>query len=144
MRRVDHHAPIVRSILAADQIVRAVPRRAREAGVVSPLVLLGLDKQAVRELSHLVGLPGGKPTQSCLATRFPYHTTLTREALARIGAAEAWLRARGFTRVRLRLRDELLHLELPGPERAAFLRPQIHGPFRAVLQRLGFPRVELG
>ena len=106
---------------------------AREAGVVSPLVDAGMDKQAVRELSFRLGLAGDKPAQSCLATRFPYHTTLTREDLARIGAAEAWLRRRGFSRVRLRVRGAAVHLELPAHERTLFLRRHLWVPYAGFL-----------
>ncbi len=63
---------------------------ARELGVASPLLAAGLDKAAIRSLSRALHLPI-KPPQSCLATRFPYGATLTREALGRVGQGEAWL-----------------------------------------------------
>ena len=103
---------------------------ARELGVVSPLLAAGLNKAAIRALSRSLGLPWQKPPQSCLATRFPYGATLTREALKRVGRGEAWLRARGFSRLRLRA---------PAEGRARLeLAPEVRGRFHAVLQRLGF------
>jgi len=42
----------------------------REAGVASPLLELGLGKREIRKFSAALGLPGDKPPQSCLATRF--------------------------------------------------------------------------
>ncbi len=116
---------------------------AREAGVVSPLLEAGLGKAEIRQLSQRLGLPEDKPPQSCLATRFPYHTTLTREALDRVGRAEAWLRGRGFTHVRLRVHDEQVRLELRPEEWQAFLSQDLKRSFLAVLNRLGFQSLEL-
>lgn len=116
---------------------------ARELGVHSPLLEAGLDKAAIRALSRAWQLPG-KPPQSCLATRFPYGTRLTREVLARVGQAEAWLRRRGFSQVRLRVPDPgAARLELAPEEWLAFLAPKVRGPFTAVLQRLGLGRLSL-
>ncbi len=112
---------------------------ARELGVGSPLLAAGLTKAAIRTLSRDLGLAWQKPPQSCLATRFPYGATLTREALARVGRGEAWLRARGFSRLRLRTPAAgQARLELAPEEWPAFLAPKVRGPFHAVMQRLGF------
>lgn len=116
---------------------------AREAGVVSPLLEAGLQKSDIRKLSRELGLPGDKPPQSCLATRFPYDTTLTGEALARVGQAEAWLRARGFTHVRLRVWGAQVRLELRPEEWPVFLTRDFRRPFLAVLNSLDFRGLEL-
>jgi len=115
---------------------------AREEGVVSPLLEAGLGKEDIRQLSRQLGLPGDKTPQSCLATRFPYNTTLSQEALARVGRGEAWLRGRGFTHVRLRVRGEEVRLELSGEEWPVFLGQGFRRPFLAVLQALGFRGLE--
>jgi uncharacterized protein len=117
-------------------------KAARELGVTSPLLAAGLGKAAIRELSRNLGLPVKSP-QSCLATRFPYHTRLTREALSRVGRGEAWLRRRGFTWVRLRVRQDEGRLELPPEEWPAFLAPEVRGPFAALAARLGLGPVYL-
>jgi len=111
---------------------------AREAGVGSPLLAASLGKAAIRALSRKLGLPWDRPPQSCLATRFPYHTPLTREALARVGRAESWLRRRGFTHVRLRVKGDTARLELSSAEWCKFLNPQIRRPFTALAARLGW------
>ena len=116
---------------------------ARELGVVSPLLAAGLGKAAIRVLSRALGLPWDKAPQSCLATRFPHDTPLTREALARIGQGEAWLRRRGFRHVRLRLNSAGVRLELTAEEWPAFLAPGVQGPFGALVTRLGFGRLSL-
>jgi uncharacterized protein len=116
---------------------------AREAGVESPLLGAGLGKKEIRELSRRLGLPGDKPSQSCLATRFPYNTTLNREALARVGRAESWLKARGFSHVRLRVRGRDACLELRPEEWPLFFARGLRGPFLGVLNSLGFAGLEL-
>ncbi len=115
----------------------------RELGVDSPLLEGGLDKAAIRTLSRAWQLPV-KPAQSCLATRFPPGTRLTREGLGRVGQAEAWLRRRGFSRVRLRVPEPgAARLELAPPEWAAFLAPEMRRAFAACCRRLGFGRLSL-
>ncbi len=118
-------------------------KAARELGVVSPLLEAGLGKAAIRGLSRALGLDWEKPSQSCLATRFPYDTFLTREALARVGQGEAWLRRRGFRHVRLRLSSAGVRLELAPEAWPAFLAPRVQGPFGALITRLGFGRLSL-
>ncbi len=117
---------------------------ARELGVSSPLLEAGLNKEAIRALSRALNLSWQKPAQSCLATRFPYDTRLTREALERVGQGEAWLRRRGFSHVRLRQPAAgLARLELNLEEWPGFLAPEVRGPFTALCQRLGCGRLSL-
>ena len=61
-----------------------------ELGIVSPLKECGISKKDVRFLSDSVyNLPSyNKPSDSCLATRFPYNTVLTKEKLQRVGLME--------------------------------------------------------
>ncbi|MDP2046382.1 MAG: TIGR00268 family protein, partial [Deltaproteobacteria bacterium] len=115
----------------------------REQGVESPLLAARLGKAAIRALSRGLGLDDTRPSQSCLATRFPYDTELTREGLARVGRAEAWLRRRGFSRVRLRVQGGQTRLELAPCEWSAFLAPRVRGPFSAYLAALGFEGLSL-
>jgi uncharacterized protein len=118
-------------------------RAARELGVASPLLEAGLGKGAIRNLSRRLGLPWDRAPQSCLATRFPYNTKLTAADLARVGRAEAWLGARGLGAVRLRVNGSQARLELPLQDWAAFLDPEVRGPFLALLNRLGWTEFSL-
>jgi len=80
-------------------------RAAREMGVHSPLLEAGLTKAEVRQLSRERGLPTwDKPSMACLATRIPYGTPITIQALRRIEAAESFLRDSLNLR-QLRVRD---------------------------------------
>ncbi len=111
---------------------------ARELGLQSPLLAAGLGKAAIRDLSRKLGLAWDRPPQSCLATRFPYDTPLTRDALARVGRAESWLRRRGFTYVRLRIRGDQARLELALREWPVFLAPEVRRAFTALAAQMGW------
>jgi pyridinium-3,5-biscarboxylic acid mononucleotide sulfurtransferase len=118
-------------------------RAIRELGVDSPLLLAGLGKASIRTLSRDLGLDDTRPSQSCLATRFPYNTELTRAGLVRVGRAEAWLRRRGFSRVRLRVQEDRVRLELAPEEWPAFLAPDVRRSFTAFIMTLGFKELAL-
>jgi len=105
---------------------------AREQGVVSPLELAGFTKEDVRALSRERGLPTwDKPAYACLSSRVPYGTTITRETLAQIEAAEEGLRALGFRVLRVRHHDTVARLELGDAE---FV--QATGPLRTEVIRI--------
>ena len=90
-----------------------MPRR--ERGVRSPLQEVGLTKAEIRALAR-PGLPNwDKPAAACLASRIPYGTPVTAEALAQIEAAEEHLHRMGFRQVRVRRRGTVARLEVePG------------------------------
>jgi uncharacterized protein len=113
-------------------------RALAELQVDSPMAIAGLDKAAIRARSRELGLDDRRPAQSCLATRFATGTLLTPEALARVGWGEAWLRRRGFSRVRLRVAGDRARLELAPDEWPAFLATAARRGFTAFLAGLGF------
>ena len=83
--------------------IRPGLKAAGEHGVFHPLVLAGLDKAAVRRISHELGLPTwDKPEMACLASRLPVGVEVTVARLRRAEQAEAGLRALGFRQVRVR------------------------------------------
>ena len=87
---------------------------ARQAGVRSPLAELCINKQSVREISRALGFPWwDKPAQPCLASRFPYGEEINTQRLKQVGMAEAWLRAKGFEEVRVRIQGLAARIELP-------------------------------
>jgi pyridinium-3,5-biscarboxylic acid mononucleotide sulfurtransferase len=77
-----------------------------EAGVVSPLAELGFFKGDVRRLARHYGLDWGKPSGACLASRIRHGSRITPEVLRRVDEAEEFLRALGFTQVRVRAEGE--------------------------------------
>jgi uncharacterized protein len=90
-------------------------RAAKELGARAPLLEAGLSKEEVRAASQAMGLPTwDKPAMACLASRFPYGTPLTPEALKRVGAAERFLREEiGLRQFRVRHHDPVARLEVP-------------------------------
>ncbi len=87
-------------------------RAAGEHGVRSPLVEAGLTKEEIRALSKQRGLPTwDKPAMACLASRIPYGTPVTVQALSRVEEAEAYLRSLGLRQLRVRHHDDVARIE---------------------------------
>jgi uncharacterized protein len=97
-------------------------RAAQEAAVRHPLAEIGLDKAAVRAIARHWNLDvWDKPATPCLASRIAYGLEVTSERLARIEAAESYLRRLGFNPLRVRLHPgDLARIEV-GPEQVARL-----------------------
>jgi len=115
---------------------------ADEHGVRSPLIEAGLTKDDVRALSRERGLPTwDKPAMACLSSRIPYGTPVTVEALERVGAAEAFLRALGVRQVRVRHHDDVARIEVEPEAMASLLahRDAVVGRLKA----LGYAYVAL-
>ncbi len=92
-------------------------RAAREYGVVSPLKDAGMSKADVREVSRMLGLPTwDKPSQSCLASRFPYGEEITEDGLARVARAEEAVRTLGLRQFRVRSHGDVARLEVDPSE----------------------------
>lgn len=91
-------------------------RAAAECGVMSPLADAGMGKADIRELSRMLKLPtAGKPSFACLASRFPYGSTITEGGLKAVARVEDYLRANGFDQVRVRHHGNLARIEVePG------------------------------
>ncbi|MDP6666170.1 MAG: ATP-dependent sacrificial sulfur transferase LarE [Dehalococcoidia bacterium] len=89
--------------------------------VVSPLVEAEMTKQDIRDLSRNMGLPTwDKPAQPCLSSRIPYGTTVSIEALTKIGRSEKGLRELGFPVVRVRHYGTIARIEIPLDDFARF------------------------
>ncbi len=122
--------------------VRPGGRAARERGVLAPLAAAGFTKADVRRYAREHGLPvAEKPASACLASRLPVGTTVTRERLARIEAAEDALKDLGLRQVRVRDHGELARVEV-GRDELADARSRT-AAIEAALAPLGFARVEI-
>ena len=89
-------------------------RAARECGMRSPLQEVDLTKAEIRSLARRMGLPNwDKPASACLASRIPYGTPITREALEQVGEAEWTLRQLGLRQLRVRHHDNVARIEVP-------------------------------
>jgi pyridinium-3,5-biscarboxylic acid mononucleotide sulfurtransferase len=114
-----------------------------EHRIWSPLKEAGFRKADIRAAAHALGLSiWDKPAMACLSSRFAYGVPITDEGLARVDAAERWLRERGFTGLRVRVHaDRLARLELPLADLQRFL--ELREPFVDRLKALGFLYVSL-
>jgi uncharacterized protein len=107
---------------------------ARERGVRSPLVEAGLTKEDIRGLSRQRGLPTwDKPAMACLASRIPYGTPVTVEALSSIGQAEEFIRSLGVHQLRVRHHDGIARIETDDAGMAVLMAD---GNRQAVVRRL--------
>jgi uncharacterized protein len=114
-------------------------RAMREGGTVSPLAELGLGKDRVRRLSHLLGLETADvPSGACLASRIPYGQEITAEKLRAVDAAEEFLRRRGFAQVRVRHHGPVARIEVESGEIARFADPHLRRDVQRAFQDLGF------
>jgi uncharacterized protein len=120
-------------------------RAADQLGVRAPLREAGLTKADVRTLSRERGLPTwNKPANACLASRFPYGTSLTVEGLARVEAAEEALqRAWGLRQLRVRDHYPVARLEVPPEKIAALAEPLVRAAAVEKLRALGYRYVTL-
>ncbi len=85
----------------------------REQEVRSPLMELGIGKDAIRQMARQRGLPNwDQPACACLASRIPYGQAITPERLNRVGAAEAAVRALGFRVLRVRDHGDIARIEI--------------------------------
>ncbi len=88
-------------------------RAIKELGIISPLLDAGMTKNEIRSLSARLHLEtANKPSYACLASRFPYGETITREKLARVGAVEEEMKKLGFRQFRVRSHETLARIEI--------------------------------
>jgi uncharacterized protein len=84
-----------------------------EYEVRSPLKEANLTKDEIRRLSRKLNLPTwDKPSSPCLASRFPYGTRITTEALTRVARAEQFLASLGIRELRVRDHGHVARIEI--------------------------------
>jgi len=88
-------------------------KAAEELGFITPLADAGLSKRDIRIFSRQMGLgTWDLPSQSCLATRIPYHEVITREKLSMVEQGESFLRELGFSSFRVRCHGNMARVEM--------------------------------
>ncbi|MCD7709366.1 MAG: ATP-dependent sacrificial sulfur transferase LarE [Clostridiales bacterium] len=119
-------------------------RAVEELGILSPLRDAGLSKSEIRGLSHELGLfTWDKPSSACLASRFAYGETITREGLSAVEDAENYLADMGFSQLRVRMRGREARIEVLPQDFEKIIasptREKIYDHFRS----LGFSQISL-
>ena len=119
---------------------------ASEHQVRSPLLEAGLTKAEVRDLAREWGLPvWDKPASPCLSSRIAYGVEVTPERVARVDAAEVWLRDQlGIRELRVRLEaNDLARIELPMDALPQLASDTLRERVATHLRSLGFRYVTL-
>jgi uncharacterized protein len=112
--------------------------------VLRPLADAGIDKRAVRRIARELALPcAEKPAAPCLASRIPHFTEVSAEKLQQIEAAEAGLRALGFSDLRVRHHGDVARIELPVSELSRAVVAPLRDAVRQAVIAAGFRFVTL-
>ena len=117
---------------------------AKKYDVLSPLEQAGLTKSEIRVLSKQLELPTwDKPAHPCLASRIAYGLDITAEKLLQVEKAEAYLRQRGLTELRVRHHGNLARIEVPVGNIPDLLNDKARDEIVSFLKNLGFNYVTL-
>ncbi|QGT99871.1 ATP-utilizing enzyme of the PP-loop superfamily [Candidatus Syntrophocurvum alkaliphilum] len=114
----------------------------KEFNIKSPLIAADLNKNDIREISKVEGLPfANLETESCLATRIKTGQKIEINLLKKIEAAEQYIKELGINFIRVRINGDEARLELkPWDIDKAFLRR------KKIIERLsviGFEKISL-
>ena len=115
-----------------------------ELGIKSPLRNVGFSKEDIRALSKNLGLPTwGKPSFACLASRFVYGETISKERLAMVDKAEQLLIDLGFRQVRVRIHGNMARIEILPEEFAKLITDDIRDKITSSFKSFGFAYVTM-
>lgn len=115
-----------------------------ELGIQSPLRSVGFTKEDIRALSRCFGLPTwDKQSFACLASRFVYGETITREKLAMVDKAEQLLLDLGFRQVRVRIHGTMARIEILPDEFAKLVSDDVRDQITASFKSFGFTYVTM-
>ena len=110
-----------------------------ELDIKSPLRKAELTKAEIRELSKSLNLPTwDKPSFACLASRFVYGETITKDKLGMVEKAEQLLLDYGFRQVRVRIHDNLARIEVLQEQFDKLMDEKVRTDVVAKLKEYGF------
>ncbi len=114
----------------------------KELDIISPLAKAGLTKQDIRSLAKEYEITvANRPSAPCMATRFPYNTTLSYEKMEQLEKGENYLRELGFYNVRIRLHDDIARIEVDDNDMEKFM--SLRKNIISYIKSLGFAYVTL-
>ena len=119
-------------------------KASNQAGVISPLAELKINKKSIRSISKSLGLPWwDKPAQPCLASRIPFGEEISSKRLEQIALAEEWIIKQGFSQVRVRSQGLSARIELPEDDITCFLENVERNKLIKYFLSLGFHSISL-
>ncbi len=145
LARAEGYAHVAYGLIVDDLTdVRPGRRAAEEAGARAPLAEAGLSKDDIRLLSRERGLPTWDlPASPCLASRLPYGTTVTLEAMRQVEDAERGLRALGFRELRVRHLGETGRVEIAPAEMGRLADPDVRIAVEGAVRAAGYAQVAI-
>ncbi len=119
-------------------------KASKEMGVLAPLMDAGLAKADIRALSKAMNLENwNKPAMACLASRIPYHTTITPEILGMVEQAEIVLKDLGFKACRARHHGTAARIEVPPDDISRMLDESLRKKIVRRLRDIGYTHASL-
>lgn len=117
---------------------------AEELGIRSPLKEARFIKSEIRKLSKQLGLPTwNKPSMACLASRFPYYMRIDMKSLKRVSQAEDFLRALGFSQIRVRHHGQIARIEIEPKEFPEIMEKGVREKIVKTLKKLGYTYITI-
>lgn len=117
-----------------------------ELGIVSPLLMAGLTKKEIRQLSRELGLNTyDKPSFACLATRIPYNEEINVTKLGMIDRAEEFIMSKGIRNVRVRCHGDgmIARIEVEKNDVSKFIDEDFRNAIDQNLKDFGFKYVAI-
>ena len=119
-------------------------RAAEEAGIIAPLIGAGLLKDEIRFLAKEMGLSvWDKPAMACLASRFPYGTSITEKGLKMVEEAEEFLLNEGFRGLRVRHHGPVARIEIGTSDLRKIVNDDTRKAIVEKLRSIGFEHIAL-
>jgi uncharacterized protein len=116
----------------------------KELGVQSPLAYARLTKKEIREHSRLLNLPTwNKPVMTCLASRFPFGSRITKARLRKIERAEDYLYSLGFKQRRVRYLYPTARIEIEKDEIPRLIQKDIRDKTIKEFKKIGFSYISV-
>ena len=117
---------------------------AKKKNIVSPLVKCKINKNEVRQMAKLIGLPNwDKPAQPCLSSRVPYGVRISMDSLKRIERSENFLSDLGFLNFRVRIYGDLAKIEVSEEDFVKFSNNNLREKIIKNFKKFGFKFVSL-
>ncbi|GBD98811.1 hypothetical protein BMS3Abin07_00838 [bacterium BMS3Abin07] len=114
-------------------------RANKKHGIISPLVITGMNKEDIRNLSRTLGLPTwDRPSSPCLSSRFPYGIEITPSGLEMVSRAEDYLMSLGFRIVRVRTSGATATIEVGVAEIGPLLTESIRSKVIREFKNIGY------
>lgn len=109
-----------------------------------PLVEANLNKQEIRQLSRKLGLTTWqKHSSSCLVTRIPSGTRITKEKIEKIRQGEVFLKKNGFEACRVRVERDRVYFELNQGESELLMQKEMKTKIERFFYGQGFKEIFL-